>query len=149
MNQISPTELRLYETDFASWIDRTAQLIRARKFDRVDWEAVVDELESLGRSDRRELKSRLEVLLQHLLKWQYQSNLRSNSWLNTIDEQRNRIADLLLDSPSLKPDLEAVLAESYLRGRKAASNETQLPIEVFSEECVYDLDRILNSDFLP
>jgi hypothetical protein len=149
MNQISPAELRLYETDFASWIAQTAQLIRAGKFDRVDWEAVVEELESLGRSDRRELKSRLEVLLQHLLKWQYQSNLRSSSWLNTIEEQRNRIADLLLDSPSLKPYLEEVLAQSYLRGRKSASNETQLSIEVFPEECAYDIDRILDPEFLP
>jgi hypothetical protein len=87
--------------------------------------------------------------LQHLLKWQYQSNLRNSSWLNTIEEQRNRIADLLLDSPSLKPYLEEVLSQSYLRGRKAASNETQLPIEVFAEECYYDIDRILDPEFLP
>jgi hypothetical protein len=145
----SSTIARLYETDFIAWIEQTTQLIQDGKFDRVDWEAVIEEIESLGRSERRELKSRLEVLLQHLLKWQYQPNLRSNSWRNTIDEQRNRIADLLLDSPSLKPYLEEVLSQSYLRGRKAASNETELPLEVFPEECFYAIDRILDVKFLP
>jgi hypothetical protein len=149
MTLIPKAATRLYETDFVSWTEQTAQLIRAAQFGQVDWEAVVEEIESLGRSDRRELKSRLEVLLQHLLKWQYQSNLRSGSWRNTIDEQRNRIEDLLQESPSLNPYLEDVLAECYRRGRKAASNETELSVNTFPVECPYTITQILDGEFMP
>ncbi|MDM9581882.1 MULTISPECIES: DUF29 domain-containing protein [unclassified Nostoc] len=72
MTQIPKSAAQLYETDFAAWTEKTVQLIRAGQFREVDWNAVIEEIESLGRSERRELKSRLEVLLQHLLKWQYQ-----------------------------------------------------------------------------
>ena len=140
---------RLYDKDFVTWTEQTVRLIRTGKFEQVDWEAVVEEIESLGRSDRRELKSRLEVLLQHLLKWQYQSNLRSGSCRNIINEQRHRLEDLLQDSPSLKPYLEEVLAVCYGRGRKAASNETRLSLNTFPRECPYTVAQILDSQFLP
>jgi hypothetical protein len=139
----------LYEQDFAQWTAQTAELIRAGQFEQVNWEQVAEEIESLGRSDRRELKSRLEVLLQHLLKWQFQPNRRSSSWQRTIDEQRNRITDLLLDSPSLKSSLSEMLVESYCRGWKAASLETGIPIENFPADCPYELEQILDADFLP
>ncbi|MEH1781612.1 MAG: DUF29 domain-containing protein [Nostoc sp.] len=74
MTQIPKSAPQLYETDFAVWTEKTVQLIRTGQFGQVDWDAVIEEIESLGRSERRELKSRLEVLLQHLLKWQYQSS---------------------------------------------------------------------------
>lgn len=149
MTPLSKTLAQLYETDFVAWTEQTVQLIRAAQFAQVDWDAVIEEIESLGRSERRELKSRLEVLLQHLLKWQYQSTLRSGSWRNTIDEQRHRIADLLQDSPSLKSYPQEVLAESYSRGRKAAMNETQLPQSQFPVECPYTIAQILDTEFLP
>ncbi|MCP2727616.1 DUF29 domain-containing protein [Limnofasciculus baicalensis] len=140
---------RLYDTDFVAWTKQTVQQIRTKQFEQVDWEAVIEEIESLGKSDRRELKSRLEVLLQHLLKWQYQPNLRSASWRNTIDEQRNRIADLLEESPSLKSYPEEVLAECYRRGRKAASNETELPLDIFPVESPYTCPQLFDPEFLP
>ncbi|HBL09971.1 MAG TPA: DUF29 domain-containing protein [Cyanobacteria bacterium UBA11162] len=140
---------QLYDTDFVAWTEQTVQLICAGQFEQVDWEAVIEEIESLGRSDRRELKSRLEVLLQHLLKWQYQPYLRSGSWQNTIDEQRNRIADLLDDSPSLKSYSEEVLADCYRRGRKAASNETELSLDTFPVECPYTIIQVLDDEFVP
>lgn len=140
---------QLYETDFLAWTEQTAQLLRAGAFEQVDWEAVIEEIESLGRSDRRALRSRLTVLLHHLLKWQYQPGLRSGSWRNTIAEQRQQIEDLLEDSPSLKSYLLDVLAESYQRGRNAASNETELPIHLFPTECPYSVDQILDHEFLP
>ncbi|MBD2678856.1 DUF29 domain-containing protein [Nostoc paludosum FACHB-159] len=143
------TAAQLYETDFVAWTKHTVQLIRDRQFDQIDWDAVIEEIESLGRSERRELKSRLEVLLQHLLKWQYQSNLQSGSWQNTIDEQRNRIIDLLQESPSLKSYPEEVLAQCYHRGLKAASNETKLAIDTFPTECPYSIAQILDAEFLP
>ncbi|MDZ8106822.1 MAG: DUF29 domain-containing protein [Nostoc sp. DedQUE12a] len=149
MTPIPKTAAQLYETDFVAWTKQTVQLIRDRQFDQVDWDAVIEEIESLGRSERRELKSRLEVLLQYLLKWQYQSNLQSGSWQNTIDEQRNRIIDLLQESPSLKSYPEEVLAQCYHRGLKAASNETKLAIDTFPAECPYSIAQILDAEFLP
>ncbi|MBW4644697.1 MAG: DUF29 domain-containing protein [Goleter apudmare HA4340-LM2] len=149
MTQIPKTLNRLYETDFVAWTENTVQLIRAGQLGQVDWEAVIEEIESLGRSERRELKSRLEVLLQHLLKWQYQPSLRSGSWQNTIDEQRNQIVDLLQESPSLKSYPEEVLAECYRRGRKAASNETELSLDRFPVDCPYPIVQVLDAEFLP
>ncbi|MEH1856520.1 MAG: DUF29 domain-containing protein [Nostoc sp.] len=149
MTQIPKSAAQLYETDFAAWTEKTVQLIRAGQFGQVDWDAVIEEIESLGRSERRELKSRLEVLLQHLLKWQHQSSLRSGSWRNTIDEQRHKIADLLQESPSLKSYPEEVLAQCYHRGLKAASNETELPINTFPVECPYSIAQVLDGEFLP
>jgi hypothetical protein len=149
MNPTSKTNLNLYKTDFVAWTEQTAKLINAKKFSQVDWQAVVKEIESLGKSDRHELKSRLEVLLQHLLKWQYQSNLQSSSWQSTIYEQRNRILDLLKNSPSLQPYLTEVLPESYHRGKKAASDEIKLQINTFPADCPYSIDQILDSEFLP
>ncbi|WP_373528071.1 DUF29 domain-containing protein [Nostoc sp.] len=149
MIPIPKSVTQLYETDFVAWTEETVQLIQAGQFGQVDWDAVIEEIESLGRSDRRELKSRLEVLLQHLLKWQHQSSLRSSSWRNTIDEQRNRIADLLQESPSLKSYPEEVLAQCYDRGFKAASNETELPINTFPVECPYAIAQVLDAEFLP
>ena len=149
MTSILKTAVQLYDTDFVAWTEQTVQLIRAGQFGQVDWDAVMEEIESLGRSDRRELKSRLEVLLQDLLKWQYQSTLRSGSRQNTIDEQRHRIADLLQESPSLKSYPGEVLAESYHRGLKAASNETQLPMDRFPVDCPYTITQILDAEFLP
>ncbi|MDZ8184697.1 MAG: DUF29 domain-containing protein [Nostoc sp. ChiSLP02] len=149
MTPIPKTAAQLYETDFVAWTEQTVQLIRDGQFDRVDWDAVIEEIESLGRLERRELKSHLEVLLQHLLKWQYQSNLQSGSWQNTIDEQRNRITDLLQESPSLKSYPEEVLAQCYHRGLKAASNETKLSIATFPAECPYSIAQILDAEFLP
>lgn len=149
MSLIPKTTANLYEIDFVAWTEQTVQLIRGGQFGQVDWEAVIEEIESLGRSDRRELKSRLEVLLQHLLKWQYQSNLRSGSWRNTLDEQRHRIEDLLQESPSLKSYPESVLAECYRRGRSFASNETELHLATFPAECPYTITQILDTEFFP
>ncbi|CBN56919.1 conserved hypothetical protein [Kamptonema sp. PCC 6506] len=149
MSQMPKNIAQLYNTDFVAWTEKTVHLLRTEQFKQVEWEAVIEEIESLGKSERRELKSRLEVLLQHLLKWQFQSSLRSSSWRNTIDEQRNRIEDLLLDSPSLNPALEEVLGECYRRGKKAATNETELPLVTFPTECPYTIDEILDADFFP
>ncbi len=149
MTSIPKTVAQLYEMDFVAWTEQTVQLIRDGQFEQVDWDAVIEEIESLGRSERRELKSRLEVLLQHLLKWQYQPSFRSGSWRNTIDEQRNRITDLLQESPSLKSYPEEVLAQCYHRGLKAASNETELPINTFPVECPYSIAQVLDAEFFP
>jgi hypothetical protein len=142
------TLAKLYETDFFAWTEETTKLIKQGQFNQVDWNSVIEEIESLGKSDKRELKSRLAILMQHLLKWQYQPNLRSSSWQNTIDEQRNSITDLLNDSPSLKPYLTEIIDECYQRGRKAAINETGLSVNNFPIECCYTTSEILDNNFL-
>jgi hypothetical protein len=144
----------LRQQDFVAWTVETGELIRAGKFEQVDWIAVAEEIESLGRSDRRELKSRLEILLQHLLKGQYQPSHQSKSWLRTIREQRYRLEDLLIDSPGLRAELENPESENILsivfdRSCKAASEETNLPLNNFPENCPYTLQQILSPDFFP
>ena len=84
-----------YEQDFYAWTQQQATLLRSGKFSEIDVENVAEELESMGRSDKREIDSRLEVLLVHLLKWQLQEGFRSGSWSGSIREQRSRIEDLL------------------------------------------------------
>ena len=115
-----------YEEDFVLWTKRQAALIRARKLDLVDWENVAEEIESLGISDRRELGGRLEVLMMHLLKWQFQPMHRSRSWRSTIRSQRGRIERVLKQSPSLRREVAELSREEYAAAREAASADTVL-----------------------
>ena len=91
-----------YEKDFYAWTQEQANLIRQGKFNEIDTLHIIDEIESMGRSEKRALKSRLAVLLMHLLKWQYQPTFRGVSWTITIRNQRWEIAELLEDNPSLQ-----------------------------------------------
>ncbi len=98
-----PHNAAAYDEDFYAWTQKQARLLRAGEFSQLDIENVAEELESMGRSDRNEIESRLEVLLMHLLKWQLQIKLRSPSWSGAMREQRRRIVKLLGESPSLRP----------------------------------------------
>src|ERR1700756_3199974 len=113
-----------YEEDFYAWTVEQARLLRSGKLASIDVANIAEEIESLGRSDKRAIESRLTVLLMHLLKWQIQSKMRSQSWSGTILEQRRRIAKLLQESPSLRPFVNEALAEAYTDALEAASNET-------------------------
>src|SRR5690348_30226 len=97
-----PRNSAAYDDDFYAWTQDQARLLRSGELSQLDVENLAEELESMGRSDRRELDSRLEVLLVHLLKWQVQTEFRSRSWSGTIREQRSRVEDLLNESPSLR-----------------------------------------------
>ena len=138
-----------YDTDFMQWIDRTAELLRERKFDQLDIENLIEEVESLGRREKNALKSNLRILLIHLLKWQYQSHKRTSSWISTIAEHRNRIQDSLEDSPRLKNYCQEVFQKSYIAARKQASRETGLDIDTFPVVCPYTVNQVLDSDFWP
>jgi len=138
-----------YEEDFYLWIFHNADLLRQGKFAEADIENIVEELESMGRRDKRELISRFTVLLSHLLKWQFESERRSKSWEPTIDEQRVQIHLILKDSPSLKYQLDDKIAESYISAIKSAVKETGLKKTVFPETCPYTLQQILDEDFYP
>jgi hypothetical protein len=119
------TNTDLYATDFYAWCLTTAQLVRTGQWEEIDPEALVEELEGLARTDKRKLESRLEVLVMHLLKWKYQpqGHLDSHSWYDTILDQRNQLARLLRDNPSLRRQVPALLPEVYDNARQRAIGE--------------------------
>lgn len=139
----------LYDSDFYAWTQEQAKLLREQKWESVDIANVVEEIESLGRQERRELRNRFGVLLGHLLKWQYQPEHHGNSWQATIREQRRKIRTLLQESPSLQTCLEEVLRTGYENGLDLAVRETNLPYSIFPESCPYTLEQALDVEFLP
>lgn len=141
----------LYEQDFFQWTQTTAALIRQGKWHEVDPDSVAEELESLGKRDRRELESRIEVLTMHVLKWRYQPEGRehSHSWYDTILEQRGQIRRLLDDSPSLRLQAATVLEQRYPRARRRAMGETKLPETLFPQTCPWTTAQLLDDDFWP
>jgi hypothetical protein len=139
----------LYETDFYAWTQTQVNLLKAAQWQQLDTTNLIEEIETLGRKERQELRNRLGLLLGHLLKWQFQSHKRSNSWLGTIREQRVQIKLLLEDSPSLKAYLDDIFLTAYELGLALAIRETQLGEQVFPEECPYSSEQIMNPEFLP
>ncbi len=139
----------LYETDFYAWTQEQVTLLRNEQWSQIDLQNLIEEIQSLGKQQRQELRNRLSVLIGHLLKWQYQSGRRSRSWLATLRIQRLDIAELLEDNPSLKPYLEEALRKAYLKGVELAVGETDLPKRTFPVECPYSLSEIVDYDFYP
>ena len=142
----------MYDADFYGWTLEQASLLRAGQLAELDVEHLIEEIESMGRSERRQLTNRFELLLMHLLKWQYQPDRRDidgKSWLRTIRERRRKIPKLLRDNPSLKPLLEDCIRDAYDDARFGASDETGLLVSVFPELCPYTREQILDPEFLP
>ncbi|MEH2173069.1 DUF29 domain-containing protein [Nostoc sp.] len=138
-----------YETDFYTWTQEQANFLRHHQWNQLDLPNLIEEIESLGRKERQELRNRFSVLIAHLLKWEYQPKQRSRSWLATIRVQRREILKLLNENPSLKPYIEEALQESYENGRDLASGETNLPFSTFPQQCLYTLEGILSDRFYP
>jgi Domain of unknown function DUF29 len=138
-----------YDEDFFAWTQEQARLLRDSGAADIDAENLAEEIDSVGRSDRREIRNRLIVLLAHLLKWQFQPKRRGNSWSVTILEQRLQINSIIEDSPSLRPFFAAVLAGSYKNARDVAARETRVQFAVLPLECPYTPAQILSEDFLP
>jgi len=139
----------LYDQDFYLWLQTTINLLKQGKFAEVDLENLLEELESMGRSDKNALKSNLRVLLMHLLKYKYQPEKRTNSWVYTIIEHRIRLGDTFKTSPSLYRFFEDIFNESYQNARKLAAGETGLSINLFPPESPFTVEEVLNPDFLP
>ena len=149
MNKIDLPPPVGYDEDFAQWSARQAALLREGRFDQLDIENVAEEIESLGRSEKHEIKNRIEVLLVHLLKWQRQPEHRSRSWAATIRHQREAIEDLIDESPSLRPYPAEVLAQRYTRARAKAAEETTIFLDLFPTGCPFTIEQILDQAFLP
>jgi len=138
-----------YETDFYTWTQEQSALLKAGQFSELDLDNLVEEIESMGRSEKRALESRLTVLLQHLLKWQYQPVRRGRSWQLTIKIQRIEFLKVLRDNLGLKNGLEQLLVDAYLSAVIKASQETGLDESIFPEHCPWAMADIIRQDFYP
>ena len=137
----------IYEKDFYAWTQEQSQLLKTGQIHQIDLQNIAEEIEDMGRSEKRQLESRLEILIMHLLKWQFQPNLRSRSWQLTIKEQRLRLEKLLQKNPSLESNLTEVIEDVYPFATLSAERETGLTL--FPETCPYSLTEILSPEFLP
>lgn len=137
-----------YDTDFYAWTQQQAELLRQGRWDELDIDNLMEEIESLGRSDYRSLVSAVEQLTLHLLKWQYQPELRSYSWEVSIDKQRAEMDKILDDSPSLKSKLDEVVPKGYRYGRRGAAKETQKPLAAFPATCPYTWEQLTDENWL-
>lgn len=146
---IQSPAVNLYEQDFYAWTQGQAQLLRDSAWEQLDIQNLAEEIEALGRRERQELVSRLGVLLGHLLKWEFQPENQSKSWLATIREQRRKIRKLLEDNPSLKPYLPQACNDAYEDGLDLVIRETPLEYQQLPQVCPYSIDRVLANDFLP
>jgi hypothetical protein len=138
-----------YDEDFVEWTRHTAALLRRGRFDEVDVARVAEEVEDMGKRDRRTVESRLEVLLAHLLKWQWQPERRSGSWRATIRTQRSRIELTVRDSPSLRAEVPAMIARRYPKAVALASDQTGVAAARFPRRCRYGAAQVLDERFLP
>jgi hypothetical protein len=147
----------LYELDFNAWIAAQVDLLRAGRTGDIDAPHLIEELEDMGKSNLRELQSRLVILVAHLLKWQFQLHALSErwqefegkSWRDTIIEQRAQIAALLDESPSLKQALPDALQRAYPKARSLALKQTGLPEVSLPSQCIYGPDVVLDEGFYP
>lgn len=138
-----------YSEDFSAWTRQTVQLLREHRWQDIDVPKLIDEVEDLGKSERRAIVSQLTRLLLHLLKWQFQSQRRSDSWLDSITDTRTQIDLTIEDSPSLKHYPAEKLEESYQRACRQAAKQTHLAISTFPQTCPYSPEQVLAENWLP
>jgi len=139
----------LYDKDFFAWTIHNATLLKQGKLAEIDIRNIAEELESMGKRDKRQLINRLVILLAHLLKWENQPDKRSNGWRGTIKEQRQRMLRLLADSPSLKSEIENQLDKAYESAVTISADETLIDESDFPKQCPYTVIEILDNDFYP
>lgn len=146
MSNVMTSNRVAYAEDFAAWAYDQARLLRAGDFAALDLENLAEEIESLAGRERREIRSRLGVLLQHLLKWKFQPDKQSRGWSNTIRTQRRDLIEVLDDNPSLRGELQAFLPKAYARGRQDALEETGL--YRLPDACPWTIEQVMSLDFL-
>ena len=139
----------LYESDFYAWANQQAALLRAGRLAEAEIENIAEEIESMGRSEKREFVSRLTILLQHLLKWQFQPGRWSVSRRLSIENTRLQLEDHLKDNPSLKSQLDEVMRSAYRRALNEAVAETGFARSTFPADCPYTYEQAMHTDFWP
>jgi hypothetical protein len=137
----------LYEQDFYSWIQHHVALLKDSRFDEIDVDNLIEELEGMAKKDERELISRLIILIAHLLKWQYQPDMQCNSWSSSIIEQRAQVLFLLEDVPSLRNKMPEAIHRAYPKAREVAIKETGL--SGFPKQCSFSERQLIDQDFYP
>ena len=136
---------RLYRTDFYGWTQDQADALRRRSVNEIDWDNLLAEIEDLGGSTRRELRSRLALIIQHLLKWRHQPSQRSKSWAVTITEQRAQVRDLLEENPSLAPQLDEIMTKAMRAGVSGAVAETGMAPALFLAAGQLGFDEVMTA----
>lgn len=138
-----------YDTDYGVWLAEQINHLKTHEWEHLDVDNLIEELEALNKSNKRELYSYLVVILSHLLKWQYQPQMRSGSWRGSISNSRKRINRLFKDQPSLKPYIAEILVEAYADASEWAAEETEIPVSFLPSECSYTAPQILDANFFP
>jgi hypothetical protein len=152
VSELTKTHATLYEADYSLWLEDTIQKLQSQAFDTVDWENLIEEIASLGRSEKRRLESLLTRLFEHLLKltyWQNEREPNRGHWEGEIINFRKQINKELKASPSLKNYLSEIFDDCYQDGRDIAAKRSQLPLETFPVEVIGSLEQILDEDWLP
>lgn len=140
---------QLYEQDLYLWAETTAHLLKEKRFSEIELDALIEELDDMGRSQKRGLDSQLERVIMHLLKWQFQPEMRSTSWRLSISVGRKAIKKAIEYSPSLKKLIPEIIANCYADAREDAIDETNLPKWQFPEENPFTVEQILDRKFFP
>jgi hypothetical protein len=138
-----------YDIDFYAWTLAQAQALRAKDWAALDVDHLAEEIESVGKRDRRTVHGHLRVLLLHLLKWTAQPSRRGPGWQRSIHNARDTLRLVLNDSLTLRRQLPALLAEAYPRARRQAHEQTGLPLATFPEACPWPVAQVLDEDFWP
>lgn len=138
-----------HEKDFYGWAEHTVALLRAKRFSELDLDGILEEIESMGASEKRELISRLAQLIFHLLKWQLQPERRGRSWEGSIETQREELQELFMFSPSLKNKVEDFFPAAYKKAKSLLKKETPINLSLLSQNCPYSLEQILDDEFFP
>ena len=144
-----PSNAPAYEEDFVAWLEDQAQHARRGEIDALDLENIAEELEGMARSDRREIRNRLTILLAHLLKCWVQPHKRSSSWRGTIAEQRDHLVELIEDSPSLRGYPAQILDRYYPSARRKAAQQMRSSESAFPTSCPFTIGEILDLGWLP
>jgi len=144
-----PSTATLYDTDFYGWIRCQLAALRTGRLADLDMENLIEEVESMGKSEKRELESRIELLLMHLLKWAYQPERRGASWEATVKAQRRRLAQHLQENPSLKSLVPDIYKKTYGYAVLDAVRETGMAESVFPATCPWTFDEATDADFWP
>lgn len=138
-----------YDEDVIAWANEQAAHLRARNFSKLDIEHIADEVEDVGKSEQRELESRMALLLAHLLKWLFQPERRGSSWETTIRNQRKAVAARIEKTPSLKPVLDDAEWWEIAWGDAVYQAEKETGLKDLPAECPWSREQIMDAGFLP